>query len=56
MRGVEEIADFLGWSRRTTYHALSAGHLKGVFKVGQIWCARRSTLAREIARLEGQAA
>ncbi len=52
MRGVEAIARFTGWTERQVYHAVSRGHLPGAFKVGNAWCARRSTILEGLRRLE----
>lgn len=54
LEGVDEIAAFLGKSRRQAYHLLHSGKLKGAFKLGRRWNARRSVLLAEIERLEQQ--
>lgn len=43
LRGADQIAAFLGFERRSVYHAVSNGNLP-VFHVGSIVHARRSTL------------
>lgn len=40
-------------TRRRTYHMLEAGHIPG-FKMGNIWCARHSTLQQLPAEREAQ--
>lgn len=55
LRGADAMATFLGFPRRTVYHAVSKGHLPH-FRIGEIVCARRSTLTKWIAEQEGRAA
>ncbi|WP_424361415.1 hypothetical protein [Methylocystis parvus] len=52
LRGAKEIADFLGVSERQGFHLCATGQLPGVFKLGRIWHARRSTLIEELRRRE----
>jgi excisionase family DNA binding protein len=53
LTGVEAIAAFTGLTKREVYHLAPKGKLP-VFKVGdRKWCARKSTLRRHIASLEG---
>jgi excisionase family DNA binding protein len=54
--GADEISRFTGWSKRRVFYLLEKGQLPG-FKVGNKWCARRSTLTEHIQKLErGEAA
>lgn len=55
LRGADAIATFLGFPRRTVYHAVSKGHLPH-FRIGETVCARRSTLTNWISEQEGRAA
>jgi excisionase family DNA binding protein len=55
LRGADAIAAYLGFPRRAIYHAVSKGHLPH-FRIGEIVCARRSTLTRWIAEQEARAA
>lgn len=55
LRGAEAIARYLGFPRRTVYHAVARGHLPH-FKIGETICARRSTLTAWIAQQERAAA
>lgn len=45
--GAEEIAVYLGMTRRQVYHACER-HSMPYFRIGAIICARRATLARWI--------
>jgi hypothetical protein len=55
LRGAAEIAEFLYGSRdqklrRRLYHLITSSNLRSMFfKMGSMWCARRSTLKRWIA-------
>lgn len=51
LRGASAIADFLGFPRRTVYHAAAKGHLP-TFRIGDLVCARKSTLTAWIAKQE----
>lgn len=51
LRGADAIAAFLGFPRRTVYHAVAKGHLPH-FRIGETVCARKSTLARWIEQQE----
>ena len=53
LRGAEAIDEYLGFPRRAVYHAVSKGHLPS-FRVGDIVCARKSTLAAWIAQQEAK--
>jgi excisionase family DNA binding protein len=54
--GADEIARFTGWSKRRVFYLLEQKQLPA-FKVGNKWCARRSTLTEHIQKLErGEAA
>jgi excisionase family DNA binding protein len=55
LRGADAIAGFLGFPRRSIYHAVAKGHLPS-FRIGDIVCARRSTLTAWIAEQERAAA
>jgi excisionase family DNA binding protein len=55
LRGADAIAGFLGFPRRSIYHAVAKGHIPS-FRVGDIVCARRSTLTAWIAEQERAAA
>jgi excisionase family DNA binding protein len=55
LRGANAIAAYLGFPRRTIYHAVANGHLPH-FKIGETICARKSTLAAWIAEKERAAA
>ena len=54
LRGADAIATYLGFPRRTIYHAVSKGHLPS-FRIGDTVCARKSTLAAWIAGQEAGA-
>ena len=54
LSGAEAIAEFYGWKLRRTYYLLEQGQIPA-FKVGKIWCARRSTLTAHIEKLESMA-
>lgn len=51
LRGAEEISRYLGFPRRSIYHAASRGNIP-VFRLGDIVCARKSTLTAWIAEQE----
>ncbi|RWB89249.1 MAG: DNA-binding protein [Mesorhizobium sp.] len=55
LRGAAAIADFLGFERRAVYHAVSKGSLP-TFRIGEVVCARRSTLTNWIEAQEARAA
>lgn len=55
LRGAEAISAFIGLPRRAVYHAVSKGHLPH-FKIGEMICARRSTLVAWISEQEKAAA
>lgn len=55
LRGAEAISAFIGLPRRSVYHAVSKGHLPH-FKIGEMICARRSTLVAWISEQEKAAA
>ena len=56
LRGADAIAEFLGFPRRTIYHAVAKGHLPS-FRVGETVCARKSTLTAWIdSRIAARAA
>jgi hypothetical protein len=55
MTGAAEIATFLGIPQKRAFALASSGKLPGVFRWGHHWQARKSTLLREIARLESAA-
>lgn len=55
LRGADAIAAYLGFPRRAVYHAVSKGNLPH-FRVGELVCARRSTLAAWIESQERAAA
>lgn len=52
LRGVAAIADFTGDSERRTYHLIATKQLPGVFKMGNRYCARKSTIRANIAARE----
>lgn len=52
LRGAKQIADFLGENERRVFYLCETGQLPGVFKVGRLWRARRSTLIEELRRRE----
>ncbi len=52
LRGANSIASFLGQPLRIVYHLLETGQLPGAFKWGNRWCARKSTIVRNIAARE----
>jgi excisionase family DNA binding protein len=55
LRGAAAIADHLGFPRRTIYHLTANGTLP-TFRMGDIVCARKSTLTAWIASQEARAA
>jgi excisionase family DNA binding protein len=55
LRGAEEIANYLGFPRRSIYHAASRGNIP-TFRIGDLVCARKSTLAAWISEQERAAA
>ncbi len=54
LRGANEIAAFMGLSRRQIYHLVHTSELP-VFRLGAILCARRSRLLAWIELQEAQA-
>ena len=55
LRGAKAIADFLGEEERRVFYMLERGQLHG-FKRGGLWNARKSTLVKQIEKLEAAAA
>ncbi len=55
LHGAREIGAFLKTNPRKTYYLLETGALPA-FKLGNQWCARKSTLLAYFAQLEEQAA
>lgn len=53
LQGADDIAKFMGLSRRQAYHLAAAGRIP-VFKMGAIVCARRSTILSWIAEQEAK--
>ncbi len=51
--GAEAMSDFIGISRRQVYAWVLSGNLP-TFRVGNLICARRSTLLKWISTQEGQ--
>lgn len=51
MHGGDAIAHFMGWTARQVYH-LAANHRFPYFKLGNVICARKSTLLAWIAEQE----
>ena len=51
MEGASVIAEFYGTKKRRVYYLLERGQIPA-FKVGNRWCARKSTLLKYIAALE----
>lgn len=51
LRGAAAIAEFMGSPRRVIYHQASKGNLP-TFRMGDIVCARKSTLRAWIAAQE----
>jgi excisionase family DNA binding protein len=49
--GVPKIADFLGLTKRATYHLIEAKRLP-YFKIGATVCARRASLLAALERME----
>jgi hypothetical protein len=49
--GVPAIAAFTGWPARRVYY-LAEKRLLPLFKVGDRWCGRKSTLRRHVDQLE----
>lgn len=52
LTGADQIAAFLGWPRRTVYHAVSKKSLPS-FRIGETICARKSKI---LAFIEAQEA
>lgn len=52
LTGADQIAAFMGWSRRQIYHAVAKKSIPS-FKVGDMVCARKSKI---IAFIEAQEA
>jgi hypothetical protein len=56
LEGVGRIAKFMGIKPRRVFYLAEAGRLP-LFKMGNRWCGRKSTLIDHIAKLErGEAA
>jgi hypothetical protein len=55
LEGVQAIAEFTGLKPRRIFYLAENAKLP-LFKIGNRWCARRSTLVAHIARLESEAA
>ena len=51
LQGAESIAAYLGKEVRQTYHLLERRIIRG-WKWGNVWHARKSTLRRDIEKLE----
>jgi len=51
LRGIAEIADFLGETERRVYYQAERGMLP-LFKRGAIWYGRKSTILAQIERKE----
>jgi hypothetical protein len=51
MRGIPAIAEFLGKSPKEVYNQAKRGHWP-LFKVGDVWHGRRTTLIAHIRKLE----
>jgi hypothetical protein len=51
LEGVAAIATFTGFKPRRVFYLAENGKLP-LFKVGNRWCGRKSTLIEHIARLE----
>lgn len=49
--GAEAIAEYLGWPKRRAFYACEK-RLIPAFKVGNKWCARKSTLKTHFEKLE----
>ena len=54
IEGVQAISEFTGQTPRRVYYLAENGFLP-LFKMGNIWCGRRSTLIRHFAKLEQDA-
>jgi hypothetical protein len=54
LRGVKQIADFIGEDERRAYHKLSRGYIPAG-KEGSEWVASKSVLRGHYARLTGGA-
>ncbi len=54
LRGASAIAAFMGFERRVIYHLASKGTLP-VFRMGDIVCARKSTLVAWVIQQEAAA-
>ncbi|MDB5596243.1 MAG: hypothetical protein JWM36_3204 [Hyphomicrobiales bacterium] len=54
LSGYEEIGAYLGWTTRQAKHRAATGGLP-TFKIGNIVCARRSSLDAWIAEREAEA-
>lgn len=55
LQGADAIAAWTGFKRRAIYHAVASGHIP-TFRMGEIICARKSTLTRWVAEQEARAA
>ena len=51
LEGVGRIARFTGLKPRRVFYLAESGRLP-LFKIGNRWCARKSTLIEHIAKLE----
>jgi hypothetical protein len=51
LEGVGKIARFTGLKPRRVFYLAEGGRLP-LFKIGNRWCARKSTLIEHIAKLE----
>jgi excisionase family DNA binding protein len=49
--GVPKIADFLGLTKRATYHLIESKRMP-YFKIGATVCARRASLLAALERME----
>ena len=47
LSGVPAIAEFTGWPERRVYY-LAEKKLIPLFKIGDRWCGRKSTLRRQL--------
>lgn len=55
LQGADAIAAWTGFKRRAIYHAVACGHIP-TFRMGEIICARKSTLNRWVSEQEARAA
>ena len=54
LKGAKAIANFLGETERHVFYMLEKGQLAG-FKRGGLWHARKTTLVKQVERLEAEA-